>query len=331
MPENKEILTWLIDFAQDKMESQKDWNPRKELISLSLEIEKEQYKHNSEKIREFTSDNKNIYSFLRDMKDIITEFEEYIIALSKDALDMISNYGMLCSDFTGGARSPFFQLEKWQKKRFDQPTKTFIKLGDGVESWYKKTEKKDKIATIEGIANAGLMSKIRDIISHFDTFYTLYNSAKASAGNIYAFAILSNIDRYIRLYARENNLMLISDTTDLLNKIIDGKDTPFVYEKIGSHLQHFMIDEFQDTSGMQWENFMPLIDDSMAHGFDNLIVGDVKLSIYRWRNSDWNLLHSKLRDYHTGERTDNILDTNWRSAKNVIDFNNSFLDRKSVV
>ena len=118
--------------------------------------------------------------------------------------------------------------------------------------------------------------------------------------------------------------MLISDTTELLNRIIYGNDSPFIYEKLGQRVNHYMIDEFQDTSGMQWQNFLPLVRDSLAGGNRNFIVGDVKQSIYRWRNSGWKLLDEQLdRDFENEGINHETLDTNWRSSRNVIAFNNT--------
>lgn len=117
----------------------------------------------------------------------------------------------------------------------------------------------------------------------------------------------------------------------MLRKIIRHDDTPFVYEKIGTYVDHFFIDEFQDTSATQWKNFYPLIKESNDRGLTNLLVGDVKQSIYRWRNSDWELLNEKLPDYFSEEELhDETLDTNWRSEKEVVRFNNTFFDRASA-
>ena len=118
--------------------------------------------------------------------------------------------------------------------------------------------------------------------------------------------------------------MLISDTTELLNRIIAGNESPFIYEKVGLRVNNYMIDEFQDTSDMQWQNFLPLVRDSLAGGNKNFIVGDVKQSIYRWRNSDWKLLDGQLdKDFASEGITHETLDTNWRSSRNVINFNNA--------
>ena len=119
--------------------------------------------------------------------------------------------------------------------------------------------------------------------------------------------------------------MLIADTTELLNKVISGSDAPFIYEKTGTHVDHYMIDEFQDTSGMQWNNFRPLVEESLANGRANLIVGDVKQSIYRFRNSDWKLLDEQVRrDFVDEQVREDTLKDNWRSCRHIVEFNNAF-------
>lgn len=124
------------------------------------------------------------------------------------------------------------------------------------------------------------------------------------------------------------NTILLSDTNELLNAIIDHCDSPFIYERIGRQLHHFLIDEFQDTSRMQWENLRPLLSESLATENDNLIIGDVKQCIYRFRNSSPELLATEL------DRTPRIntyidhreLADNWRSAPVVVNFNNALFE-----
>ena len=118
--------------------------------------------------------------------------------------------------------------------------------------------------------------------------------------------------------------MLIADTNELLHKVIAGNETPFIYEKTGTYIDHFMIDEFQDTSRMQWNNFRPLIAESLSNQRDNLVVGDVKQSIYRFRNSDWKLLDEQLQQHFRSDevRVETLRD-NWRSCRHIVEFNNA--------
>ncbi|MEG1617592.1 MAG: UvrD-helicase domain-containing protein [Bacteroidales bacterium] len=323
-PENKKTLDWLLLFSNDRTESGKDWNTRKELLSLSREILKEDYKKNSEKILAFTENKENLEDFIKEIKVLMNDFEEASKEIGTSALEIMKANDLTPTDFTGGSRSQFKYFELWAKGEIKPPTPSFLKLEEGVENWSAKTTPAGKKMMIQGAFDAGLKECVEQVIYLYGNLSRIYDSAKATLRYIYTVGILSDIDRNMRDYSRENNIMLITDTTELLHKVIDGKDTPFVYEKIGTRIKHFMIDEFQDTSGMQWDNFKPLISDSIAQDFSNLIVGDVKQSIYRWRNSDWMLLHDGIRRYEPEQREDCVLDTNWRSCKNIVDFNNTF-------
>ena len=126
--------------------------------------------------------------------------------------------------------------------------------------------------------------------------------------------ILMDIRRKIDELARMDNLMLIADTNALLNRIIDDNETPFIYEKIGTRFNNIMIDEFQDTSILQWQNFKPLILNSLSEGCSCLVVGDVKQSIYRWRSSDWRLLSDIGNQVNPYNAQLQVLATSWRSC-----------------
>jgi len=160
---------------------------------------------------------------------------------------------------------------------------------------------------------------------------TKMNSARAILKNIYPFGLLGNIALKVKEVLSENNTVLLSDSGSMIGRIIEGSDTPFIYEKVGLIYRHFMLDEFQDTSRQQWSNFKPLVENALASGNSSLVVGDVKQSIYRWRNGDWNLLANQLAtDLSHQLISTRSLDTNWRSKKNIIDFNNTLFWRAST-
>lgn len=137
---------------------------------------------------------------------------------------------------------------------------------------------------------------------------------------------------YVDRFGVDNNLVLLSDTNDLLRRIISNDETPFIYERLGMYLHHFLIDEFQDTSGMQWENLRPLVTNGIDEKFDSLIIGDEKQSIYRFRNSDSSLLHHKVADddfpdRHRIKGNGPGENTNYRSSSDIIRFNNTLFSR----
>ncbi|MBR5250176.1 MAG: UvrD-helicase domain-containing protein [Bacteroidales bacterium] len=146
--------------------------------------------------------------------------------------------------------------------------------------------------------------------------------------NINVIALFADIREHLYRYCRENNLVLLSETNYFLNRLIGQDDTPFVYEKIGTRIRHYMLDEFQDTSTLQWKNFSPLLKDSLDNHQDNLVVGDVKQCIYRWRNSDWQLLNHKIQaSLDSSMYQEYPIRENWRSAEVIVHFNNAFFSK----
>lgn len=147
-------------------------------------------------------------------------------------------------------------------------------------------------------------------------------------------ALMHNVRAKVQEFLNENNIVELSDTNTLLSRIIGDDDAPFIYERLGSRLEHFLIDEFQDTSAMQWDNLRPLVSESVAGGFDNLIIGDAKQSIYRFRNADPSLITTRVPAHFPGQcrqrgdaRQDN---SNHRSLERIVRFNNLFFARAAT-
>ncbi|MBR5724127.1 MAG: UvrD-helicase domain-containing protein [Bacteroidales bacterium] len=157
----------------------------------------------------------------------------------------------------------------------------------------------------------------------FDEPYRHYCTAFLLDGLLYQLGLAGEFYKEFDALSSEKNVLCLDESNTLLRKIIGGSDTPFVYEKLGVRYEHFLLDEFQDTSHVQWDNFLPLLRESESKGGRNLIVGDVKQSIYRWRDSDWELLGSEVQRAFPGAETEPLQD-NWRSTRTVIAFNNRF-------
>jgi len=171
-----------------------------------------------------------------------------------------------------------------------------------------------------------------DWYAHTAALLVERNYCRRLADSLDSLRALGYINRYVARFRVDNNLILISDTNSLLRSIIRDDETPFIYERIGRPLEHFLIDEFQDTSRMQWLNLRPLVANSLAETHDSLIIGDVKQSIYRWRGAESSLLdreverddfprQSVVRGAAPGENT------NYRSAHGIVQFNNTVFAR----
>lgn len=141
-------------------------------------------------------------------------------------------------------------------------------------------------------------------------------------------ALTDTLHRRIQDYLNDNGAMQLSDTNSMIRRIIADDEVPFIYERLGTRLNHFLIDEFQDTSRMQWENFRPLLAESESHAYRNLIIGDAKQSIYRFRNAEPRLITNIVPDTfrgHIESRGDSVAEnSNWRSRSNIVKFNNFF-------
>ena len=321
--DSRELTRWLLKYNEEAIEEGKKWNaPENSISSLSQQLFNEGYKEwRNAADEDELPDKTGIESYNSFLKRIIRTFESEVRKLHAEGAAILK--GVENTELYKRSASPLnFFLKPLTKVTL--PNKTFLSLPDIPDKWAQKDASQHTVDAVERLKAAKTVEQIAEL---FEKEYKPYVTAKKTCQELYSFGILSDIDKHIREIERERNIMLLSDTTELLNKIIDGNDTPFVYEKTGVFIRHFMIDEFQDTSRMQWKNFFPLIAESIASGGKNLIVGDIKQSIYRWRNSDWRLLRSLASDDSPVRREDTGvygLDTNWRSDGNIVGFNNRF-------
>lgn len=323
-PDNKELLSWLLRFADDKIENGGEWNLRREIMSLGQEIFKENYKAFSPEISEDLADKQVLENYKEELVKIVRSVEAEAKRIGEKGLNLMDQYGLKPTDFKGGSRSAMLFFERLANGEMKEPTATFEGFADNPEGCYTKTTPEATRQIISCVMDDGLNDAIKAVLALFSDL-SAYYTAREITRYYYTLGILSDISNQIAAYREEKNILLIADTTELLNKIIAGSDAPFIYEKTGTRVDHYMIDEFQDTSKMQWENFSPLLKESLGQAYSNLIVGDVKQSIYRFRNSDWTLLDSQVQhDFSSAELQEETLRDNWRSLRCVVDFNNTF-------
>ncbi|MEG1998773.1 MAG: UvrD-helicase domain-containing protein, partial [Bacteroidales bacterium] len=302
------------------------WNSSEESIKrLSAQLFKEDYKEWRNSLSEEALPTKDeINQYNTRLREVIKSFEDELRLICDGAVSILKDVDI--EELYKKTKSPLNYFSKGGQK-VEPPTKTFCEFAEIEDKWLQPGASEHAAEVMRKIKEGDYVGRV---VALFRDNYSLYVTARKISKNLYSFGILSDIDNHVREIERERNIMLLSDTTELLNKIIDGSDTPFVYEKSGSYIKHYMIDEFQDTSRLQWKNFSPLINESIASGGSNLIVGDVKQSIYRWRNSDWRLLNGSLateKSLRSSDIDECGLDTNWRSTKNIVEFNNLFFTK----
>lgn len=322
------IFDWLVKFSQKRSEDGAGWDFREPLLKMAkTALTSEEYRNHSQEIKAFTTDKKALMQYEKMLHQIIRTWKEDLKLLAQDGLDTLQRFGLQPCDFSRSFPNRLNDWAQYESGEVPQPSATFINAAVDTNSWFAKKSPYTK--GLPDDAKQAIQDAFSRCIDHFSgKAYTDYNTALAIEKNFYELGLMAHIDEELKTYCDEQNTMLISSTNELLSRLIGPDDAPFIYEKTGTRLKSYMIDEFQDTSGMQWGNFKPLIDNSLSQGYQNLIVGDVKQSIYRWRGSDWSLLDSKLDQYHASmhQEDENALRTNWRSLPAIVDFNNRFFE-----
>lgn len=318
---NEELIDWLVRFAQAQIEEGKEWNIKRNISKLARELQKEKYKMHADELHKVLSDKKGLSSYLGRLIALRVRYDQQLKGLGEKGLSIMTRCGFMPEDSSSKRFQFFVKLANGDRPNLGVRIMESI---DNVDAWTTKKALPEVKAAAATAYENGLNDCLKQAVALMEDDID-YNTAGVIIRQFYALGILVDIDAKLRSYADEKNIMLLSDTTELLNKIIDGSDAPFVYEKIGTRIHHYMIDEFQDTSSMQWKNFYPLLNDSLANDNRNLIVGDVKQSIYRWRGSDWSLLGDQMeKQFNPKQLQVNTLFTNWRSSRLIIEFNNVF-------
>lgn len=319
---NPELKGWISELMNRNVEEGKSWSIKSKIAELGEELFHENYMLLDARILERFSDRRFLKSYQHFLHDLIGHYEQRQLEYGRQAVGIIQESGLSVSDFKGNKAGCAFYFYKLLNANFEEPTATVRKAADTPEAWYTKTSVyKNQIER--------LFPRLNDLLKKslqlFDREYPVYLSACQLTGNLYQLGILNDLYRKVRSYCDEKGVMLLSDTTHLLNLLIAGNDASFLFEKCGNYYKHLMIDEFQDTSSMQWRNFRPLVVNSLAEGCHAMIVGDVKQSIYRWRNGEWSLLAYGVEEQFRRLGVRNVvLGDNWRSAREIVEFNNLF-------
>ena len=323
---NPNLKDWLVRFAEERIMDGGSWDVNRDIEALGKEIFKEDFKELGADLLEKIKNKEFLQDFNTQLTKLRREFEHDLQNLGSEAMKLIKLYNLTNDDFKGKSRSIASFFEKLSKTdKFDKWEIKPTTLGhlDDIEQWIGKASPRDP--DVRNAYNAGLNNILGEVILFSKDKFTLYLSVLAVQKHLYVLGVIADLLTHLKEYTSGRNLFMISDTSQFLRKLISNSDAPFVYERTGTFIKHFMIDEFQDTSSLQWNNFKPLILNSLSENNQNWIVGDVKQSIYRWRNSDWTILSEKIFDDilpHTP--TVEMLVYNWRSSRNIIRFNNSF-------
>lgn len=316
-----ERLNALMQIIEENIANSAQWNPKNTILNLSKELLNETYQTYQTKLKDAFDNPDVLKQYRKQLRQIQTDYYEKYRSLEQGEQSLLG--GCQETDFSYGNNlfAPFHWNEEDIKKavKGDKTYSRLLKFANNESNILKSKYTTEQAALVEPLRKQALALVEMLAGKEAENFIT----ANAILRYLNYLKILQDIRYYIENANAELNRLPLSETNRLLNEVIAGQgDSPFVYDKIGTRIAHYMIDEFQDTSGMQWQNFRPLVQDSVAGGGCSMLVGDVKQSIYRWRNSDSGLLQYGVNnDFRLLE--ERVLDTNWRSDEVVVNENNN--------
>lgn len=325
------LLTWILDYIKGNIGEDKNWNVIGKIKRFGENLSKDFYKANEKQLRQKLEEEGFFERYLRQLEEVKRQAMEQVEQIAATFFDALDENGLTMDDFSRKKQGPWGYFEKlrtgacYEEYGVNSYQASAV---DSVDAWFTKAK-----ATPQNPAYHVVEEMLRPLlefaVEKMPQLLRVYRSVEVTKSNLSQLRLLGSIDQKIKEMNQDANRFLLSDTQPLLHALMESgaSDSSFIFEKIGTQLEHIMIDEFQDTSVTQWKNFKVLLDETMSHKeSNNLIVGDVKQSIYRWRAGDWRLLNDIEREFPrpSDQLRLRSLATNYRSDRNVIEFNNQF-------
>lgn len=335
LDKNSIILTWILEYIKDNISEDKGWNVIWKIKKFGTLILKDFYKEHREQLNSELTQHHFFATYAKKIRDIREESKTIMSGFGNAFLDILDKNQLTPGDFNYGESGPCGYFLKLKKGVFATEELLKKRVEDAIEKkerWLKKEHRTEDDPQFQ-LVSTQIHPLILEAERARKVHLRLYNSAELTLRHLNQLRLLYCIDEKMHESNRENNRFLLGDTQALLSSLIENSDSPFIFEKIGTQIEHIMIDEFQDTSTIQWKNFKVLLSECMSHEHArNMIVGDVKQSIYRWRDGDWGILNDIDNDKDFGLRLDvKPLTTNYRSSRNVITFNNAFFETARTI
>ena len=339
--EDEYVSKLLKEYVLSKAQDNAGWDPEQHIKEFASLLQKENSDVYLQQLKQF--DVVQLEEIRKELLEFITYYKYNLKTLAKKTLELMEKHNLNSEDFyygKNGAINFFYKcfsnevvLEDTQGSR--------IQNAITDNKWASKKDNPN-YAFIESISTQ-LSQNANELISFIETNFSAYSLCTLVSKQIYPLLLLKKIEEITEEKKSEEQLVFISEFNKNIFDLINNEPTPFIYERLGDKYHHFLLDEFQDTSSLQFQNLLPLLDNSLANGWFNLIVGDGKQSIYRWRNANVNQfsilpkLENKLNSLIISERAEtlarnfkqNILNTNYRSVKTIIEFNNNLFDALS--
>jgi len=328
---NNELTRLMKQYAKDNLNQDKSWNFSRQVFEFSDLLFKEDALKSIDILKNI--DTKVFNQTKKELEKDIGSFERKLKSQGDQAFSIIEKNNLTADDFKNKSKGVYGYFKKLKSGEILEPSNALCKNYENEDWVNSKSPNKATVESIQGL----LAQYFKQILDLFETDYLDYNLNQEIYKNINNLSLLKYVLKIIEDIKEEENILLISDFYKKISDLIIKEPIPFIYEHLGTRFEHFLLDEFQDTSRLQWINLVPLVHNALASGNQNLIVGDGKQAIYRWRNGEveqfTKLPHQIFNPDHIeslqeaeqmfknlGQKIE--LDNNFRSAKEIVQFNN---------
>lgn len=321
--ESEQVINWIDNYVREQIENDNGWDIRRNIKDLAQIIFKEDYMSRDDDFRKKINSEEEIQRFRTALYAKRNVEEKALQQAINDLVTAIESFdGVIESAFSSGKWVTTYK-EELVKGNYEVSIteKRMEALQNGPVNMVKAGDKNNTqlLCDITPICNALLIVENARIWHNREL-----NTINLALQHLNPLRLLNHIEQEVTNITNDSNSFILGKTPILLSRLIKDSDAPFVFEKMGTLFNNVMIDEFQDTSKLQWENFKVLLLESISSGGQNLLVGDIKQSIYRFRNGDYTILKNIKKEIRNTTPTVKSLDTNFRSDKNIIRFNNAF-------
>ncbi|KOY84864.1 hypothetical protein AD998_00720 [bacterium 336/3] len=359
MEGKEQVTNFLLKFVIDEIDNGTYWRDiHRKLADFTKDLYKEESRPIAKKLGQ--TQLPQYEKCIDELKKFIDDLEAFLVGKAELFKQVLQRKGLDFKDFYQGDRGLGGFIHKIVDKKMDEkiPNSYVLEILEEGK-WYSNAKKNPKSSILDD-AIPELEPLLSDICSYWLNSKETYFLIKETLNDFYKVALTGEIHQAVEEFKIQNNIVYISETNEKIAKIVQNEPVPFIYERLGERYNHLLIDEFQDTSVLQWHNLLPLAENNLAEGNMNLIVGDAKQAIYRWRGGEMEqIVHlayandalqgdtsiaklQKIASVHFQDHTEaadlladryqtiqnNVvrknLATNFRSNSEIVEFNNAF-------
>ena len=328
--EDEKLTQLLVSFIKDKTADDKSWLIENDFYTVAEELLKESGQAHCDNLKELNLD--DFFAIKKSIQNYINKFDTELAAIGIAFVSDCKDEGINPEWVAGGKNGLSKYFEYLAKKQWEKylPTKTNSNHIE-KENWYSNKAPTSIFGAIDRIQQK-YSSQLKSVLTRLED-YPKYVNFRLIASNFYAMAVLHEISKQMQFIKEQNNIIPIGEFNKKIAEVLQNEEGNFIYERLGERYANYFIDEFQDTSELQWKNLVPLIENAIANGQkpgSAMIVGDAKQAIYRWRGGEVDQfieLQLKAAEPLNGaayKMQALSLEHNYRSTQEVVEFNNKF-------